>query len=247
MPVDSIAVSARHDALSLQGRVLSVTRVRVLTADDRAIAAQLATLAQRMPQAVRGMPVVIDSDVEVDLELLLRALRQVGMQPLGVSAGALAAAAHDVGLAVLPADSGRRPHAPAGPPDPVAQVAPSASTVTAPTHAVERASARVVTEPVRSGQQVQAVGADLVVLNTVSAGAELIADGCIHVYGRLSGRAIAGAHGDETARVFCRRMEAELVAIAGIYAVSEQIKDGPRGAAAQAWLEGGRLRIERLG
>ncbi len=96
----------------------------------------------------------------------------------------------------------------------------------------------------RSGQQIYAEHGDLVLLNTVSPGAEVIADGCVHVYGKLSGRAIAGARGDESARIFCRKMEAELVAIAGIYAVSEQMKESPRGAAAMAYLEQGRLKIE---
>ena len=96
----------------------------------------------------------------------------------------------------------------------------------------------------RSGQQIYAEHGDLIVLNTVSPGAEVIADGCVHVYGKLGGRAIAGARGDESARIFCRKMEAELVAIAGIYAVADQIKEGPRGVAATAYLEQGRLRIE---
>ena len=104
--------------------------------------------------------------------------------------------------------------------------------------------AKIISEPVRSGQQIYADGADLIVLNTVSPGAEVIADGCVHIYGALRGRAIAGARGDETARVFCRKMEAELIAIAGIYAVSEQINAGPRGQAAQAWLDRGQLKIE---
>ena len=102
----------------------------------------------------------------------------------------------------------------------------------------------MLAEPVRSGQQIYAEHTDLIVLNTVSVGAEVIADGCVHVYGKLAGRAIAGARGDEGARVFCRKLEAELIAIAGVYAVSEQIKDSPRGQPAQAYLDHGRLRIE---
>ena len=80
-----------------------------------------------------------------------------------------------------------------------------------------------MTLPVRSGTQIYAKGGDLVVTAPVSAGAELIADGNVHVYGALRGRAIAGALGDRTARIFVQRLEAELLAIAGRYMVSEAI------------------------
>ena len=100
--------------------------------------------------------------------------------------------------------------------------------------------------PIRSGQQVYAEGSDLIVMTTVSPGAEVIADGCVHVYGTLRGRAIAGARGDKSARVFCRTMEAELIAVAGIYAVSEQVRGALRGQPVQAWLVEGKLNIEKL-
>ena len=80
-----------------------------------------------------------------------------------------------------------------------------------------------MTQPVRSGTQVYAKGTDLIVVAPVSAGAEVIADGHIHVYGALRGRAIAGAAGDQSARIFTQRLEAELVSIAGRYLVSEAI------------------------
>lgn len=222
-------------ALEIKGRMLSITRVRVLDPDSAAIHAHIEQLAKQMPQAVKGMAVVIDSEFDTDLPALLQAMRAVGMQPLAVSDGPLAAAARGLGLAVVSKDSGK-----AAAPEP-AKAAPQAATQPA---ASPRRAARIITEPVRSGQQIYAEHGDLVVLNTVSPGAEVIADGCVHVYGKLAGRAIAGARGDEGARVFCRKLEAELIAIAGIYAVSEQIKDGPRGASAMAYLEQGRLKIE---
>ena len=82
---------------------------------------------------------------------------------------------------------------------------------------------RVVTEPVRSGQQVFADSGDLIVMAPVSAGAEVIARGNVHIYGPLRGRALAGVNGDESARIFCQRLEAELIAVAGLYKVSEDI------------------------
>ncbi|MDP3295976.1 MAG: septum site-determining protein MinC [Nevskia sp.] len=220
-------------ALELKGRMLPITRARVLVADSAAIRAQLAEMVRQMPQAVKGMAVVIDSDIAADLDALLAALREVGIQPLAVSEGPLADAARAVGLPVVSRDSGKSPVAPT--PAPVAAPPPVAAA---------RRPARVIDEPVRSGQQIYAEGCDLIVLNTVSPGAEVIADGCIHVYGKLAGRALAGVKGDESARVFCRKLDAELIAIAGIYAVAEQIKAGPVNEPAQAWLVDGRLKIE---
>ncbi|MBX6421165.1 MAG: septum site-determining protein MinC [Nevskia sp.] len=228
-----------RNALEFKGRWLSITRVRVLDADLDAIRAQLAAFSRQMPAAVKGMATVIDSEVDCELAALLGELRAVGMQPLGVSEGPLAERARALGLAVLSREAGKA-------------TAPSADTAVPadprPARAAAQpspvAAARIVETPVRSGQQIYAQAGDLIVLNTVSPGAEVIADGCIHVYGKLAGRAIAGARGDERARIFCRKLEAELIAIAGIYAVAEQIKDGPRGAPAQAYLEHGRLKIE---
>jgi septum site-determining protein MinC len=213
--------------------MLPITRVRVLEADPVAIRTQIAEMARQMPQAVKGMAVVIDSDIDADLPGLLVLLREVGIQPLAVSDGPLAAAARASGLPVVSKDSGKAAPAPARP-----AAAPSAAV------AAVRRPARVVADPIRSGQQVYAEDCDLIVLNTVSPGAEVIADGCIHVYGKLAGRALAGVKGDESARVFCRKLDAELIAIAGIYAVAEQIKAGPVNEPAQAWLDGGRLKIE---
>jgi septum site-determining protein MinC len=249
----SAQTRTRKTAAELKGRMLSVTRLRVLEPDLDGIGGQIDALALQIPQAVKGMAVIIESDVEVDLPALLQRLRQVGMQPLGVVDGALNAAAQACGLPVLSREAGRTsaprdtPAAAAAPePEPAPQAAvvpepPAAPPAEAP---AGRRPARIVSEPVRSGQQVYAQGSDLIVLNTVSPGAEVIADGCIHVYGKLSGRAIAGARGDQTARIFCRKLEAQLLAIAGIYMVAEQLKDAPRGLPAQIYFENGRLKIE---
>ena len=102
------------------------------------------------------------------------------------------------------------------------------------------------TTPVRSGQQVYAENRDLTVLTTVGAGAEVIADGSIHIYGALRGRALAGAQGNEKARIFCREFHAELVAIAGHYKVLEDIPKELHGKAVQIWLEHDELKIAAL-
>jgi septum site-determining protein MinC len=92
-----------------------------------------------------------------------------------------------------------------------------------PERASTPSATRLVTQPVRSGTQIYAPGGDLVIVAPVSAGAEVIADGNIHVYCALRGRAIAGASGDTTARIFTHRLEAELVSVAGRYMVNEAI------------------------
>jgi septum site-determining protein MinC len=85
---------------------------------------------------------------------------------------------------------------------------------------------QVISTPIRSGQQVYARDANLLIMNQVSAGAEVVADGNIHIYGTLRGRAIAGAQGREQSEVVCQKMQAELIAIAGTYLVQENFPDG---------------------
>jgi septum site-determining protein MinC len=104
----------------------------------------------------------------------------------------------------------------------------------------------LIDRPVRSGQRIYARGGDLSVIAAVSAGAELIADGNIHVYGPLRGRALAGVKGDTTARIFCQDLQAELVSVAGHYRVSESIPPELRGVPVQIYLDQQVLRIERI-
>lgn len=216
-------------ALELKGRMASLTRVRLLDPDLDKVRAQLEEMARRMPDAVRGMPVVVEAEFVPDLAAVCAMLRAVGMQPVAVGEGALAESARALKLAVLPDESKSRAKA----------------ATTAPPAPAGRKPARIVEAPVRSGQQIYADGADLVVMATVSPGAEVIADGCVHAYAPLRGRVIAGAKGDETARVFCRKFEAELVAVAGVYAVAEQMQN-VRGQPVQAYLDAGKLRIELM-
>ena len=229
--------------LEFKGRMLSLTRVRVLDSDPHAIEAQLREFAKQMPQAVAGMPVILESDQALDLGGLISILKSVGMQPLGVSDGPLSDSARNWGLPVLPPETGKGGRTAEAAPA-TASAPPSAPAAPAPM--VASRPPKIITAPVRSGQQIYAEGGDLVIINTVSPGAEVIADGCVHVYGALRGRAIAGAKGDTTARVFCRRFEADLVAICGIYAVAEQMQGELRNKPAQAYLVDGKLKLDRL-
>ena len=106
--------------------------------------------------------------------------------------------------------------------------------------------ALVLRTPLRSGQVVYAEQCDAVVLAPVNAGAEIIADGHIHVYASLRGRALAGAHGNEDARIFCRSLDADLVAIAGCYLRADEIPEQRRGKPAQIFLENGKLVVAEM-
>jgi septum site-determining protein MinC len=100
--------------------------------------------------------------------------------------------------------------------------------------------------PVRSGQSVVFARGDVTVVGSVGSGAEVVAGGSIHVYGTLRGRAVAGIAGHGQARIFCRRLEAELLAIDGLYRTADDIEPGLRGKPAMAWLEGDSMRVASL-
>ncbi len=104
----------------------------------------------------------------------------------------------------------------------------------------------LIEDPVRSGQSVVFVDGDITVLGSVGSGAEIVAGGSIHVYGTLRGRAMAGANGNARARIFCHRVEAELLAIDSYYKTADDIEDSLRRGPAQAWLDGSTLKISAL-
>jgi septum site-determining protein MinC len=104
----------------------------------------------------------------------------------------------------------------------------------------------VVNSPVRSGQTIHYPEGDVTIIGSVASGADVIAGGSIHIYGALRGRAFAGAEGEAQARIFCRRLEAELLAVTGVYLTADEIGTNVRGQPVQAWLEQDNIRIARL-
>ncbi|MGE0714295.1 MAG: septum site-determining protein MinC, partial [Alphaproteobacteria bacterium] len=156
---------------------------------------------------------------------LTEAARRAGLAafPAARATGRTNAAAmpeHEAEPAPAPAPAPARP---APPPRAAAASQPApAPTPAAPAQPAPRT--RIVTEPVRSGQQIYARGGDLIVLGTVNAGGEVLADGNVHIYGALRGKAIAGAAGDRGARLFCQRFDPELVSIAGLFRIADQIE-----------------------
>lgn len=175
---------------------------------------------------------------------LLALVRRHGLLPVAARGGSpeQMAALLEAGL----------PEAEAAPRPPVEPAAATPATAATAAPVVAAATAAlptlVIERPLRSGQQVYARGGDLVVLAAVSFGAEAIADGSIHVYGPLRGRAIAGARGDGAARIYSTCMEPQLIAIAGTYRTTETpLPDAVRGKAAFARLDGSALSLEPLG
>ena len=109
-----------------------------------------------------------------------------------------------------------------------------------------RPTSLLLESPVRSGQSVIFADGDVTVLGSVSSGAEIVAGGSIHIYGTLRGRAMAGVNGNPAARIYCQKIEAELLAIDGYYQTAEQIDASVRNGPAQAWLEGDVMKISPL-
>lgn len=234
-------LDAAQPAFELKGRMATLTVLRVLHADPQSLLDALDERLAGAPGFFEGMPLVLEpgegEGVEPDagaLQTLVDGLRARGLLPVA-AVGVAPEQAAAAGLGVL-----RNLGAPRREEGAATQAAP------AETPAPRPAGARVVTQPVRSGQQIYARGGDLVVLAAVSPGAEVLADGHVHVYGALRGRALAGVQGDGEARVFCRSLEAELVAIAGHYQLSEQFDETLRGQAVSIRLDADALLVEPL-
>ncbi|TLG76965.1 septum site-determining protein MinC [Methylocystis sp. B8] len=104
----------------------------------------------------------------------------------------------------------------------------------------------ILLEPVRSGQSIYHPEGDVTVIGSVASGAEIMAGGSVHVYGTLRGRAMAGAYGEKRARIFCRRLEAELLSVCGVYLTAEEISANMQSQPIQAWLDNETVKIARL-
>lgn len=128
----------------------------------------------------------------------------------------------------------------------VTQVEPHAPQAKTDTNVKAKSPSLLLESPVRSGQSIVFAEGDITVLGSVGSGAEIVAGGSIHVYGTLRGRAMAGINGNAAARIFCQKIEAELLAIDGYYQTAEEISDSLRNRPAQAWLDGEMLKITPL-
>lgn len=265
--------SPAKPAFDLKSTAWTLTALRLQVAD---LATLVAALDQRFadsPGLFDNDPVAIDlsalrdSVAVVDLAGLLPHLRRHGLAPIAAQGGnpAQMAAARAAGLAEAPdaqVTGAARPETAPAVPRVVVREVPVIQEVVREVEVIREvvrevvkevpaaggvAPAMVIDKPLRSGQRVYARGGDLVVLAVVSFGAEVIADGSIHVYAPLRGRAIAGARGDTSARIFSTCLEPQLVSIAGIYRTTETpLPDNVRGRPAQVRLDGEKIFVEPL-
>ena len=239
----SASATTRDAPFQLRGCSFTMMLLKILNPRDSQFFPLLADKVRQAPNFFRNAPVVLDLDslppnAELEFQGFSAALRRHGLIAVSLQGGtrrqresALAA-----GLTLL-----------------AARTAPERAETEPGAAAVERApelpyqrTTKLITEPVRSGRQIYAQNGDLVVSASVSPGAELLADGSIHVYGALRGRALAGASGDGTARIFCQSLEAELVSIAGLYLVSEDIGKDVQRRKVQVYIQDDYLHIDPM-
>lgn len=203
------------------------------------------------PDLFNGEPVVIDLthlaslDVAIDFPGLVALLQRFRLKPVAVRGATVAQtnAARDAGLAEAP-DSPPSTRTETVVKEVIKEVVRE---VQVPVEVPVASHTLIVDKPLRSGQQVYAKGGDLVVMAAVNNGAEVIADGSIHIYAPLRGKAIAGAKGNTQARIFCTALEPELISIAGTYRTTENpLPDNVRGKPAQVRLDGERLVFEPI-
>jgi septum site-determining protein MinC len=247
---------------------VGIANLRVRTLDVARLVDEMRGRVQRAPKLFARAAVVLDfgglsqAPDATTAQALIDGLRDAGVLPVALAYGTseIERLSEQLGLPLLakfrasyerdgeaePAPAPAPARAKAAPVEASASEAGQAPRPATPAPAAPSGPGLIHAAPVRSGQQIYAAQRDLSLLANVGAGAEVMADGSIHVYGPLRGRALAGAQGWEQARIFCREFHAELVAIAGHYKVLEDIPKTLRGKAVQVWLEMGELKIEAL-
>ncbi len=224
-----------------RGSGFTMMVLRILDPDDSSFFAKLDEKVRQAPNFFKNAPLVLDfeslaPDRCLHLSTFVRRLRAFGLFPIGVHGGTplLRDTALTLGLPPFPAGRAAKMDAEAPASAPPAQP-PTPAPPTPP---------MIISEPIRSGRQVYARHTDLIVLSSVSPGAEVLADGSIHIYGPLRGRALAGLTGTPSARIFCMSLEAEMVSIAGLYRVNEDIDPDVFKKPAQILLEDGYLTMK---
>ncbi|MDF2042003.1 MULTISPECIES: septum site-determining protein MinC [unclassified Pantoea] len=231
--------------IEFKGSSFTLSVVHLHHHDPAVIRKALQDKIDQAPDFLKNAPVVLNVatlSADVNWKQLQQAILATGLRIVGVSGcknDALKRMISRAGLPVLAEGKESRPRAEAPPPVPVPEPLPVVTETVA-------TKTRIVNTPVRSGQQIYARDADLIITSSVSAGAELVADGNIHIYGIMRGRALAGASGDRNCQIFCTNLAAELVSIAGEYWIMDQIPQEFFGKAARLCLQDGALTIQTL-
>ncbi|WP_432698498.1 septum site-determining protein MinC [Marinobacterium sp. YM272] len=224
---------------------VSLNELVLLDYDESRLKADLASHAARLPSLFRQMPVVLNFErLPADkplppLDELLAVCRESELNPIGIRGSSRYDEALCLSLGLSCFGGAARAERVVEEPVEEKKAEPAAD----PNDTAEEVGSktRILTAPVRSGQQVYVQGGDLIVLSSVGAGAEVMADGNIHIYGPLRGRAMAGVSGDTGARIFCQSLEAELISIAGYFKACEDLQSEHWKKPVQAHLSGTRL------
>ncbi len=240
-------IHGKDSVLDIKGSVFTLTVLCLKSANSAAIELALHEHLSRAPHFFHNAPVVIDvkalphdAAIDLDFALLTSLLRKHHLVPVGVRHAAAEQLDRVIaaGLAILQQNTNSESVERAVAPTTRASAVPPPQTST---------TTKIVRQPVRSGQQIYAKGSDLILLAPVNAGAEVLADGNIHIYAPLRGRALAGVAGDMNARIFTHSLEAELVSVAGHYRIFEQQPAADvHGKSVQIYLENERLIITPL-
>jgi septum site-determining protein MinC len=234
------ALSASATPLQVRGRSFTAVVLKVAGPVQSGFFAALDSLMRQAPHFFVNAPIVIDIEqaeglaAKADFLKLVRELRARKLAAIGIQNGTNEQGNAAFGAGLISMQGGR--DAPGERPGLVADV-PNEPEPVPTLH---------ITEPVRSGQRIFADRGDLIVSASVSSGAELIAHGNIHVYGALRGRALAGVNGERAARIFCQSLEAELIAIAGLYLTSDDLDPAARRQRVQAFLRDEALCVQPL-
>jgi len=245
MPVKPKAQPKQSSAIDLKASSFTLPVLTLLDANIQSISEQLGKKVKQAPEFFKNAPLVIDigalasTDIPIEFESLVKQISKLGITPIGIRGGNRSqnTVAQSFGLALL---------ADARSTSPTDKKEALAVKKTVQKHASAKPSAMLVKQPVRSGQRIYAVDQDLIILAPVSTGAEVMADGNIHIYGALRGRALAGVKGDTDTRIFCQILQAELIAISGNYQISESFDESLRGKPVQIHLSDNSLLIEEL-
>ncbi len=220
--------------IELKGSNFTLSVIHFYTSEIEVIRQALLKKIEKAPNLLKHAPVVMNIallDEDANWKALKQVVEETGLHVVGISGCRVDCQKQTIiqaGLPILSEGKGHKIYA---------------------LNTIEEnvfSKACIINTPIRSGQQIYARNGDLIVVSSVSAGAELIADGNIHIYGMMRGRALAGASGDTHCQIFCMRLNAELLSIAGQYWLSEQIPSNHFGKAVQVTLLDNALNIQRL-
>jgi septum site-determining protein MinC len=230
-------------AVEFKSSNFSVPVLAISSDDLITIEQQLQEKASLAPEFFKNLPVVIDLQAsnklnyDINIAALTAIIRKSSLLPIGIRGGNVQQnkQALDLLIPVYSVNNGVTPEEPQKPQIPTPN----------PETEIRDTSTMLITQPIRSGQRIYATG-DVIITAQVSSGAEIMAEGNIHVYNTLRGRASAGIQGNKDARIFCFDLQSELISVAGIYKVSEDIDASVRNKPVQIYLQNQALIIQDL-